>query len=152
MKWLKSTTGKAWTVNGRTIPADKGENSQYLELEDSEYTAISQKPVIASLIRNGEIMVSSVEPAEIKYSLPALQTSNANLQQEIASLKAQLAQAEADKEQAVNEVRAQAETDKEQAVNEIKAQAVQELKDLQDELNAVRKELATTKKKVKESE
>ena len=137
MKWLKSTTGKAWTVNGRTIPADKGENSQYLELEDSEYTAISQKPVIASLIRNGEIMVSSVEPAEIKYSLPALQTSNANLQQEIASLKVQLAQAEADKEQ---------------AVNEIKAQAVQELKDLQDELNTVRKELAAAKKKAKESE
>lgn len=137
MKWLKSTTGKAWTVNGRTIPADKGENSQYLELEDSEYAAISQKPVIASLIRNGEIMVSSVEPAEIKYSLPALQTSNANLQQEIASLRTQLAQAEADKEQ---------------AVNEIKAQAVQELKALQDELDTVRKELNTTKKKVKESE
>lgn len=137
MKWLKSTTGKAWTVNGRTIPADKGENSQYLELEDSEYAAISQKPVIASLIRNGEIMVSSVEPAEIKYSLPALQSSNANLQQEIASLRTQLAQAEADKEQ---------------AVNEIKAQAVQELKALQDELDTVRKELNTTKKKVKESE
>ena len=57
MKWLKSTSQKAWTVMGKVIPPCLTPDNRYLEVDNSTYTSISSVPVIKSLIKAGDILV-----------------------------------------------------------------------------------------------
>lgn len=79
MKYLKSTTLKAYTVNGKTIPANT--DKKCLVVEDNEYFEISNKRVIKALIDAGGILVSDKDPSGSDTS--AIQNENAKLQIEL---------------------------------------------------------------------
>ena len=121
MKWLKSTTQKEWTIQGKTIPACVTPHNDYLVLSDSDYAIISDIPVIKSLIKSNAIIVLDHEPSELKNSVEALQGSNAELTTRIKQLEAELA-AKSD----VEAIKAQAAAEKEAALKELddKASAI----------------------------
>lgn len=126
MKWLKSTTQKAWTVQGKVIPPCVTPDNRYLVIEDSEYATISKFAVVASLIKAGDIIVLSTEPAELKNSVESLQGDKASLMAEVTRLQEQLKAQE--KKLAVTSS-IDVEKIKEEAQAEIKAQAVAELEE-----------------------
>lgn len=128
MKWLKSTTQKTWTINGKMIPACVTPHNDYLIVDDSEYNSIVATPVIKSLIKAGGILVLSEEPAELKNSMSNLQTSNAALQMRNTQLEEELKVLKASKE-SNNEV------------EELKAQAIAELQEKQEEIDALKAQL-----------
>ena len=123
MKWLKSTTQKEWTIQGKTIPACVTPHNDYLVLNDSDYATISDIPVIKSLIKSNAIIVLDHEPSELKNSVEALQGSNAELTARIKQLEAELAtKPDVD----VEAIKAQAVAEKEAALKELddKASAI----------------------------
>lgn len=148
MKWLKSTTQKTWTVDGKVIPACVTPDNSYLVLQDSDYAVISSKAVIKSLINAGGILVLSEEPAELKNSLESLQGNNAELIAKNNALTERIAQLEAaNKPVDVDAI-------KEEAVAELKAEAVAELQEKQntiDEQTARIKELEKALKKAEKA-
>lgn len=91
MKYLKSTSQKAYTVNGKVIPACITPGNKTLEVDDSEWFQISTQPVIASLIKSGDILVMDEDPnvredidarnqvAELKARIPNLQKGLSSL-------------------------------------------------------------------------
>ena len=142
MKWLKSTSQKAWTVMGKVIPPCLTPDNRYLEVDNSTYTAISSVPVIKSLIKAGDILVLSEEPAELKNSLSSLQSNNAVLKTQVTQLQEELKE----KEQYLEAARLDTEKIKEEAQAEIKAQAVAELKEKESRIKELEAELAKLKK------
>ena len=142
MKWLKSTSQKAWTVMGKVIPPCLTPDNRYLEVDNSTYTSISSVPVIKSLIRAGDILVLSEEPAELKNSLSSLQSNNAVLKTQVTQLQEELKE----KEQYLEAARLDAEKIKEEAQAEIKAQAVAELEEKESHIKELEAELAKLKK------
>lgn len=142
MKWLKSTTQKTWTVNGKIIPACVTPNNDYLVVDDDVYASIIKAPVVASLIKAGGILVLNEEPAELKNSLDNLQTSNATLQARNTQLEQELEQLKASA-QSVD-----VEAIKAAAQEEIKAEAVKELQEKQDALDAKDAEIKELKKQL----
>lgn len=80
MKYLKSTSQKAYTVNGKVIPACITPGNKTLEVDDSEWFQISSQPVIASLIKAGDILVLDEDP-NVKEDIVA--------RDQVAELKAQ---------------------------------------------------------------
>ena len=142
MKWLKSTSQKAWTVMGKVIPPCLTPDNRYLEVDNSTYTSISSVPVIKSLIRAGDILVLSEEPAELKNSLSSLQSNNAVLKTQVTQLQEELKE----KEQYLEAARLDAEKIKEEAQAEIKAQAVAELEEKESRIKELEAELAKLKK------
>lgn len=143
MKWLKSTTQKTWTVNGKLIPACVTSNNDYLVLQDEEYSGIVQVPVIKSLIKAGGILVLSEEPAELKNSVSALQGNNAALTARITQLEEQL------KNQSTTDINVDA--IKEEAVKELKAEAIAELQAKDDRIAELEKQLKAAKEETKKS-
>lgn len=142
MKWLKSTSQKAWTVMGKVIPPCLTPDNRYLEVDNSTYTSISSVPVIKSLIKAGDILVLSEEPAELKNSLSSLQSNNAVLKTQVTQLQEELKE----KEQYLEAARLDTEKIKEEAQAEIKAQAVAELKEKESRIKELEAELAKLKK------
>lgn len=142
MKWLKSTSQKAWTVMGKVIPPCLTSDNRYLEVDNSTYTSISSVPVIKSLIKAGDILVLSEEPAELKNSLSSLQSNNAVLKTQVTQLQEELKE----KEQYLEAARLDTEKIKEEAQAEIKAQAVAELKEKESRIKELEAELAKLKK------
>lgn len=142
MKWLKSTSQKAWTVMGKVIPPCLTPDNRYLEVDNSTYTSISSVPVIKSLIKAGDILVLSEEPAELKNSLSSLQSNNAVLKTQVTQLQEELKE----KEQYLEAARLNTEKIKEEAQAEIKAQAVAELKEKESRIKELEAELAKLKK------
>lgn len=142
MKWLKSTSQKAWTVMGKVIPPCLTPDNRYLEVDNSTYTSISSAPVIKSLIKAGDILVLSEEPAELKNSLSSLQSNNAVLKTQVTQLQEELKE----KEQYLEAARLDAEKIKEEAQAEIKAQAVAELEEKESRIKELEAELAKLKK------
>lgn len=136
MKWLKSTTQKTWTVNGRVIPACVTPHNDYLKMDESEFTALAGTPVIKSLITAGAILVLDSEPAELKNSVEALQGNNAALTAQITQLQEQLRQQSA----------VDVEKIKEEAQAEIKAQAIAELQEKEARIAELEKQLAKASK------
>lgn len=118
MKWLKSTTQKEWTIQGKTIPACVTPHNDYLVLNDSDYATISDIPVIKSLIKSNAIIVLDHEPSELKNSVESLQGSNAELTARIKQLEAELA-AKPD----VEAIKAQAAAEKDAALKELDEKA-----------------------------
>lgn len=138
-KWLKSTTQKSWVASCKgkqiVIPQNETPDNRWLELGDDEWPEVSALPVIASLIKAGGIMVLDQEPAELKNSVPALQVTNTQLQAELDTAKARIAQLEdqlknatgVDIEAIKAEVRQQCEEEKKKALEELDAKASQEI-------------------------
>lgn len=98
-KWLKSTTQKAWTVSAKgkqlTVPPCETPDNRWLQVDDSEYQELVKSPVIASLLKAGGIMKLDEEPAELRNSVPALQITNTQLQAELDTARARIAELEA---------------------------------------------------------
>ena len=93
-RWLKSTTQKAYTVQGKIIPPCVTSDNRWLKMTESEYSEIKRMPVIASLIKAGGILVTVKEPEELRNSVEGLKGSNAELiaintqlQEELKALK-----------------------------------------------------------------
>lgn len=144
MKWLKSTTQKTWTVNGKVIPACVTPHSDYLKIDDSEFTKISGTPVVKSLISAGAILVLSEEPAELKNSVDALQGNNAALMAQVTQLQEQLKAKEAELKaaSAKKSTKVDIEKIKEEAQAEIKEQAIRELEEKEARIAELEAQLA----------
>lgn len=142
MKYLKSTTQKAYTVKGYTIPKCITPKNDYLILNDSEYSEIEKIPVIKSLIKAGGIFISDKEPSDSIKNIENLEATNAQLIARATELEAKLKELERRREagEVVNIAKI-----KEDAQAEIKAQAIQELREKQDALDAAQKEIEELK-------
>ena len=142
MKYLKSTTQKAYIVKGYTIPKCITPKNDYLILNDSEYSEIEKIPVIKSLIKAGGIFISDKEPSDSIKNIENLEATNAQLIARATELEAKLKELERRREagEVVNIAKI-----KEDAQAEIKAQAIQELQEKQDALDAAQKEIEELK-------
>ena len=142
MKYLKSTTQKAYTVKGYTIPKCITPKNDYLILNDSEYSEIEKIPVIKSLIKAGGIFISDKEPSDSIKNIENLEATNAQLITRATELEAKLKELERRREagEVVNIAKI-----KEDAQAEIKAQAIQELQEKQAALDAAQKEIEELK-------
>jgi hypothetical protein len=135
MKWLKSTTDKSYTAQGKTIPAS---NSAPLAVSDTVFESITSMAVIASLIKTGGIIVldkyndPQVDSAE-QLKLQQLHVENARLAGEIAKLK------EAQPSEEVVQKAAQ--------FDELKTEAEQTIAEKDAEIERLKAELAKTAKK-----
>lgn len=146
MKWLKSTTQKTWTVNGKIIPACVTPHNDYLVLNESVFNEIKAIPVIKSLIKAGGILVLSEEPAELKNSVDALQGNNAALTAQVTQLQEQLKAKEAElKAASSNKKSTKVDVDKikEEAQAEIRAQAIAELEEKEARIKELEAQLAS---------
>jgi len=121
-------------------------------LNDSEFTTISNLPVIKSLISVGAILVLNQEPAELKNNVEALKGDNASLVAKVTELEASLSQ----KDEEIRTLQThisqmvepeEAERIKEEAVAEIKAQAVAELQEKEDRIQELTSALAEAEAK-----
>lgn len=143
MKWLKSTTQKTWTVDGKVIPACVTPNNAYLVVDDSVYNTIATKPVIASLIKAGSILVLNEEPSELKNSVDALKGNNAALTAQITQLQEELKQKDIELKSASKKGgKVDIEKIKEEAQAEIKAEAIKELQEKEDRIKELEALLA----------
>lgn len=142
MKYLKSTTQKAYTVKGYTIPKCITPKNDYLILNDSEYSEIEKIPVIKSLIKAGGIFISDKEPSDSIKNIENLEATNVQLIARATELEAKLKELERRREagEVVNIAKI-----KEDAQAEIKAQAIQELQEKQAALDAAQKEIEELK-------
>lgn len=142
MKYLKSTTQKAYTVKGYTIPKCITPKNDYLILNDSEYSEIEKIPVIKSLIKAGGIFISDKEPSDSIKNIENLEATNAQLIARATELEEKLKELERRREagEVVNIAKI-----KEDAQAEIKAQAIQELQEKQAALDDAQKEIEELK-------
>lgn len=147
MKWLKSTTQKTWTVNGKVIPACVTPHNDYLKIDEAEFTRLSSTPVVKSLISAGAILVLDAEPAELKNSVAALQGNNAALTAEITQLQEQLKAKEVELQAASSKksTKVDIEKIKAEAQEEIKAQAIAELQEKDDRIKELEAQLRAAK-------
>lgn len=128
MKWLKSTTDKSYTAQGKVIPSA---NSAPLAVSDTVFESITSMKVIASLIKTGGIIVLDKysDPqvsSKDQVKLQQLHTENAKLHEEIERLKAsQPKEEDLLKASQYDELKAEAEkalADKDTEIAELKAQ------------------------------
>jgi cell division protein FtsB len=137
MKWLKSTTDKSYTAQGKIIPPS---NSAPLAVSDSLYESIASMKVIASLIKTGGIIVldkyndPQVSSSE-QFKLQQLQTENTKLNDRIRELESS---------QTPTEV-----AEKAARFDELKAEAEQTIASKDAEIEKLKAELAKAKKSSK---
>ena len=143
MRWLKSTTQKVWTINGKTIPKCVTPHNDYLTVSDTEYNEFLKVPVFASLVKANGILVLTSEPAELKNSVEGLNLTNAQLVAKNTELQARITELES------NTV--DVEAIKAEAVAAIKEEAIKELTDKQAELDTALAEIKELKKQLKKS-
>lgn len=134
-RWLKSTTQKAYTVQGKIIPPCVTSDNRWLKITESEYSVMKAMPVISSLIKAGGILVSIKEPEELKNSIEGLKGSNA----ELIAINTQL-------EEKIKVLESNGSAD----VEAIRAQAQKELQDKQQALDDALAKLAEYKAKYEE--
>ena len=151
MYFVKSTTQKAYTVEGKLIPRCVTNDNSYLELTDSEWAHISDIPVIASLIRAGGILFTTKSPQDRNTSLESLNGSNALLLATNTELEEELKRKELELSIAKQSAGADIDVEaiKQEAVEEVKKEAIAELQAKQDELNSARAELEKLRKQLK---
>ena len=137
MKWLKSTTDKSYTAQGKTIPAS---NSAPLAVSDTVFESITSMKVIASLIKTGGIIVldkyndPQVNSTE-QRKLQQLQTENTQLVDKIRELEASQPSAEV--------------VEKAAKFDELKAEAEQAIAAKDTEIERLKADLAKAKKSAK---
>lgn len=138
-RWLKSTTQKAYTVQGKIIPPCVTSDNRWLKITESEYSAMKAMPVISSLIKAGGILVSIKEPEELKNSIEGLKGSNA----ELIAINTQL-------EEKIKLLESNGSVDVEAIRAEARAEAQKDLQDKQQALDDALAKLAEYKAKYEE--
>lgn len=138
-RWLKSTTQKAYTVQGKIIPPCVTSDNRWLKITESEYSAMKAMPVISSLIKAGGILVSIKEPEELKNSIEGLKGSNA----ELIAINTQL-------EEKIKLLESNGSVDVEAIRAEARAEAQKDLQDKQQALDDALAQLAEYKAKYEE--
>lgn len=142
-KWLRSTSNKAYTVEGKTIPPY---SSAPLQVTETVYASIAGNKVIASLIKSGAIAVLSKYEDDSSLAnkdaarLRALTTENAKLADRIRELEASQPSEDTAK--------------KAEQFEALKAEAEQTIAAKDAEIEALKAQLAEamTKKSTKKSE
>lgn len=134
MKWLKSTTDKSYTAQGKIIPPS---NATPLAVNDALYTQIVSMKVIASLIKTGGIIVldkynDPQSNSTDQHKLQQLQLENTQLNDKIRKLEAS---------QPSTEV-----VEKAAKFDELKAEAEQTIASKDAEIESLRAQLAEAKK------
>lgn len=159
MKYLKSTTQKAYTVNGKVIPACITPGNKTLAVDDSEWFQISAQPVIASLIKAGDILVMDEDPnmkedIEARSQVAELKAQNTVLEERIKQLEQQTdrkaAKAVSAELQALTEKNEELTKANEKLVaemQEFKEQAIKELEELKAENEKLKAEISDTSAK-----
>ena len=139
MKYLKSTNQRAYTVNGKVIPACITPGNKTLAVDDSEWFQISTQPVIASLIKAGDILVMDEDPnvkedTEARNQVAELKAQNTLLTEKLK----QLEQRQPDRKAVNGELQALTEKNEELTkaneklvaeMQEFKEQAIKELEE-----------------------
>ena len=153
MKYLKSTSQKAYTVNGKVIPACITPGNKTLEVDDSEWFQISTQPVIASLIKSGDILAMDEDPnvredIDARNQVAELKAQNTELTERIKQLEQQgdrkaAKMANADLKAANSDLTAENEKLKAE-LEELKKQAVKELEEMKAENEKLRAEISDT--------
>jgi predicted nuclease with TOPRIM domain len=111
---------------------------EWLTMEEDDFAAVVNQPVVKGLIKNNAIMVLDKEPAELKNSLPNLQVTNNTLKAENETLKAEKAVLEARiKELEVGTTGIDLEAEIAKAVDAVKAEYEQKLKELDDKATGI---------------
>ena len=161
MRWLKSTTQKSWVLaNGVKqfiVPQNETRDGRWLTMEEDDFAAVANQPVVAGLIKSNAIMVLDKEPAELKNSLPNLQVTNNTLKAENETLRAEKAALEARiKELEVGTTGVDLEAEIAKAVDAVKAEYEQKLKDLDEKASKLIEEkdgeIRKLEKKLKKTE
>lgn len=131
MKWLKSTTDKSYTAQGKVIPPA---TQAPLAVTEDVYTKITGMAVIQSLIKTGGIIVLE------KYTDPTRVSNNklAVLKEENTKLQAHIKELEADAEKA-------------KQFDALKAEAEQTIAGKDAEIEALKAQLAEAQKVKKSS-
>lgn len=131
MKWLKSTTDKSYTAQGKVIPPA---TQAPLAVTEDVYTKITGMAVIQSLIKTGGIIVLE------KYTDPTSVSNNklAVLKEENTKLQAHIKELEADAEKA-------------KQFDALKAEAEQTIAGKDAEIEALKAQLAEAQKVKKSS-
>lgn len=154
MKYLKSTTQKAYTVNGKVIPACITPGNKTLAVDDSEWFQISAQPVIASLIKAGDILAMDEDPnmkediearsqvAELKAQNTVLEERIKQLEQQQPGRKAVSAELQALTEK--NEELTKANEKLVTEMQEFKEQAIKELEEMKAENEKLKAEISDT--------
>lgn len=88
MKYLKSTSTKAYQIDGQVIPPNTGSN--WLQLPNDKAAELEKVPIIKGLIKAGGILITDREPAELSRTPGKLLNANNQLAVENANLKAEL--------------------------------------------------------------
>lgn len=91
MKWLRTTSSREYIIRGKKVPNSL--SGGYLEVEDPDYMAMCESPVLKSLVKTGGIIVHDRKPSDMKMS-------NEELIRENEALKAQLKAASKKKDEA----------------------------------------------------
>jgi len=156
MKYLKSTSQKAYTVNGKVIPACITPGNKTLEVDDSEWFQISTQPVIASLIKSGDILAMDEDPnvredIDARNQVAELKAQNTELTERIKQLEQQGQQgdrkaakmANADLKAANSDLTAENEKLKAE-LEELKKQAIKELEEMKAENEKLKAEISDT--------
>lgn len=161
MRWLKSTTQKSWVLSNGTkqfiVPQNETRDNKWLTMEEDDFAAVVNQPVVKGLIKTNAIMVLDKEPAEIKNSLPNLQVTNNTLRAENETLRAENETLKArikEIEEGTAGVDLEAEIAK--AVDAVKAEYEQKLKDLDEKASKLIEEkdaeIKKLEKKLKKTE
>lgn len=149
MKYLKSTSQKAYTVNGKVIPACITPGNKTLAVDDSEWFQISTQPVIASLIKAGDILVMDEDPnvredIDARNQVAELKAQNTELTERIKQLEQQ-GDRKANAEMKTENADLKAENEKLKAeLEELKKQAVKELEEMKAENEKLKAEISDT--------
>lgn len=155
MKWLKSTTDKSYTAQGKIIPSS---NSAPLAVSDTVFESITSMKVIASLIKTGGIIVldkyrdPQADSSE-QRKLQQLQSENTRLADKVRELEASKPSTEVEEKAAkFDELKAEAEqalSAKDTEIDALKAEAEQALSAKDTEIEKLKAELAKAKKSAK---
>lgn len=136
MYYIKSTSQKTYVVNGKIIPACVTPENDYLVVDSAFVTEIKKMPVIASLIRNGNILILDKEPEELKNSIKGLSSSNAELIATNTELQKQVEELQKQLKTPVDDIEA------------IKKEAIDEITKRQEELDKANAEIERLKKRL----
>lgn len=131
MKWLKSTTDKSYTAQGKVIPPA---TQAPLAVTEDVYTKITGMAVIQSLIKTGGIIVLEkyTDPTSVSNNkLAVLKEENTKLQAQVKALEASEAKAK--------------------KFDELKAEAEQAIASKDAEIESLKAQLAEAQKSKKSS-
>jgi hypothetical protein len=161
MRWLKSSTQKSWVLSNGTkqfiVPQNETRDNRWLTMEEDDFAAVVNQPVVKGLVKTGAILVLDKEPAELKNSLPNLQVTNTALRAENEALTATVAALEARiSEMEKNATGVDLEAEIAKAVEATKAEYEQKLKELNEKASKLIEEkdaeIKKLEKKLKKTE